>query len=343
MHNSPTAASARREPIISTPSLTQDTVQRLAFIRLLVGQAVDQSHQPEPLAASCILTLHDAIELFLILASEHLKVSVSERGKLTQRFFEGLHPDKLGSTGVDLVGRKGVDRLSSLRNTIKHDAALPAGRQIEQSRTDAALFFEENTPRVFGLTFDAIDMIELVPQQAVRHRMRDADAAWTAGDLVKGMGELRIAFDELFFDHMVGDGHYRESPLTFGQQVQSDPFLGQKIAKALTLDSTGKHAPVPARLAETVGKHLEVLTDVVSRLQRALQISSIGIDYHRLHRFEMLCPHVSLRAHGQREAYWRGPYAPDRSDYDYCRQFVITGALRVAEMTGLLHPPEWRK
>ncbi|MEU8645049.1 hypothetical protein AB0C91_24355 [Streptomyces sp. NPDC048674] len=317
-------------------------MQRLAFIRLLVGQAVDQSHLPEPLSASCILTYHDAVELFLILASEHLKVGVAERGKLTQRFFDGLHPDKLGPAGVDLAGKKGVDRLSALRNTIKHDAALPATRQVEQSRNDAELFFEENTPRVFGLSFDAIDMIELVPQQSVRTRLRDADSAWTSGDLVKSMGELRVAFDELFFDHMVGS-HYRESPLTFGPQLRSDSFLGSKIAKALTLDASGKHAPVPAPLAESVGKHLETVTDVVSRLQRALQIASIGIDYHRLHRFEMLCPHVSLKADGHREAYWHGPYTPEQSDYDYCRQFLITAALRVAEMTSLLEPPTWRR
>ncbi|MDO3655593.1 hypothetical protein, partial [Bacillus subtilis] len=146
----------------------QDTVQRLAFVRLLFGQAMDQSRQPEPLSASCVLTFHDAVELFLIIASEHLKVSLPERGKLTQRFFDGLHPDKLGPDGIELVGRKGVDRLSTLRNTLKHDAALPGTRQIEQSRTDAQLFFDENTPKVFGLSFDAIDMVELVPQQNIR-------------------------------------------------------------------------------------------------------------------------------------------------------------------------------
>lgn len=317
-------------------------MQRLAFIRLLVGQATDQSHQPEPLSASCILTYHDAVELFLILASEHLKANLPERGKLTQRFFDGLHPDKLGSAGVDLAGRKGVDRLSALRNTIKHDAALPAAQQVEQSRSDAELFFEENAPRVFGLSFDAIDMVELVPQQPVRARLRDADTAWAGGDLVKSMGELRVAFDELFFDHMVGE-HYRESPLTFGPQLQADTNLGHKIAKALTLDSSGKYSPVPPRLAESVGKQLETVTDVVSRLQRALQIASIGIDYHRLHRFEMLCPHVTMQAGGGREAYWNGPYTPQRGDYDYCRQFLITAALRVAETTSLLDPPAWRR
>jgi len=49
-------------------------IKRLAFIKYLYKLAVDQSRRPEPLCSASILTFHDAVELFLQLASEHLDV-----------------------------------------------------------------------------------------------------------------------------------------------------------------------------------------------------------------------------------------------------------------------------
>jgi hypothetical protein len=300
---------------------------------------MEQSRLPEPLAATCILTLHDAVELFLILSGEHLGLTVPEHGEFTARFFDKLHPDKAGPTGVDLSGRKGIKRLTVQRNTFKHDAQLPGGPAIERARVDCQLFFEENTPKVFGMSFDAIDMADLVPQDPVRERLKAAGAAWEQGDQVNGMGQLRIAFEELLERHL---NHY-ESPLAFGRQVDPDPFLGGMVAKALTLDQHGKYAPVPARLAESVGKHIQNLTDTVAQMQKALRATSLGIDYHRLHRFEALTPRILHSVGGRREVFSAGPYNPTGEHYEYCQQFVISAALRVAGLDAHLAPPKWEE
>jgi hypothetical protein len=119
--------------------------------------------------------------------------------------------------------------------------------------------------------------------------------------------------------------------------------LGGKVAKALTLDKAGGYAPVPSRLAENVGKHVEQLTDAVVKMQRALRIMAIGLDYHRLYRFEMLTPEVSHLADGRREVFCPGPYNPTQEDYDYCRQFVLSAAIRLAELESHLARPGWRE
>lgn len=54
---------------MNRPALDAVKMDRLAFIRLLHRQAVEQSIQPRPLSAASILTFHDTAEQFLILAS----------------------------------------------------------------------------------------------------------------------------------------------------------------------------------------------------------------------------------------------------------------------------------
>ena len=54
---------------MSTP-LSAPAMGRLALIRYLYIQGVDQSEQPEPMALLSILTFHDAVEMFCHLACE---------------------------------------------------------------------------------------------------------------------------------------------------------------------------------------------------------------------------------------------------------------------------------
>jgi hypothetical protein len=48
--------------------LNPKTVSRLAFIRFLHHQGVQQSRLPEPQSSASVMTLHDAVEAFLLLA-----------------------------------------------------------------------------------------------------------------------------------------------------------------------------------------------------------------------------------------------------------------------------------
>lgn len=52
-------------------SLDQTTVTRLAFIKYLYQTGISQSRAPSPLSCASLLTMHDAVELFLQLSSEH--------------------------------------------------------------------------------------------------------------------------------------------------------------------------------------------------------------------------------------------------------------------------------
>ncbi|MCD0453339.1 hypothetical protein LO762_29775 [Actinocorallia sp. API 0066] len=54
-------------------------MQRLAFIQYLHHLGDQQAHLPEPMRTSSVLTYHDAVELFLVLAGDHLNADLDPR------------------------------------------------------------------------------------------------------------------------------------------------------------------------------------------------------------------------------------------------------------------------
>ena len=54
-------------------------MQRLAFIRMLHQQGNEQAQLPNPIRVTCILTLHDAVELFSVLVGDHLGANLKSQ------------------------------------------------------------------------------------------------------------------------------------------------------------------------------------------------------------------------------------------------------------------------
>ncbi|MEV6831226.1 hypothetical protein [Amycolatopsis sp. NPDC051102] len=72
--------------------LDANVMRRLAFIRFLYDQSMDQVNQPEPLPATAILSFHDAVELFLRLSAEHLKQNLPSRVDFAEYKDRGTPP-----------------------------------------------------------------------------------------------------------------------------------------------------------------------------------------------------------------------------------------------------------
>ncbi|REF00318.1 hypothetical protein [Thermomonospora umbrina] len=326
---------------MTTPQqcLNQLTMKRLAFIRFLHQQGVDQSRLPEPVNFTSVLSFHDSVEHFLILAGEHLGAALSDHIKFLQYWGE-LGTKKLGSGGVDLSGKVAMDRLNRLRNAFKHVGSLPGDAAVEQCRGDVAAFFEENTPKVFGIAYDEINLASLIPQDETRTLVNEATSEWGSGRHTHAMSLLRDAYSVLFSGSPWSD-RPKDSPLAFGPRIRH-VMNKKKTAAVLYQPDHQKRRGVPPRGAEALGEQIAATTNSVVELQAAMQVVAIGIDYHKYHRFQMLTPGVFYSLAGTREVHDIPEYAPTREHFDYCRQFVITVALRLAEVEAHVPPPPWR-
>jgi hypothetical protein len=321
--------------------LDRAKMNRLAFIRLLYLEGIEQYRQPRPLSAASVLTLHDTTELFLILAVDHLQAGPVSRDSGLLQYWTVLR-SRRGFAGVELSGQHGIARLISVRNDLKHLGALPSAEDIDDARSSVTGFLEDNTPKVFGLEFAGIDMADLVPQEGVRVKLKAAAAAEAAGDRKEAMTELSEAFNELFSPY-AGLPFGSAGAYGFGANVQGGHGFPIGMGQALNTIGSQIHSN-QTRGLQAIGKkadeNLAKLNDVVAAIQRGMRVMAVGLEYARYNRFDQLTPRVyGTGEHRQTRADF--DYAPSRDEYDYCVQFVITAALRLAELETDTVKPSW--
>ncbi|AQW56556.1 hypothetical protein [Streptomyces violaceusniger] len=319
-------------------------MKNLAFIRLLHRQGIEQSLLPEPLSFTSVLTFHDAVELFLIATAEHLGAVVKDRDPFIKRFFEGLHPSVFPA-GVELHGQYGIKRLNDLRNGFKHTAGFPGPAAITDAKADTARFFEENTPRVFGLAFDDIDLAEVVQHDTTRAHLKTAERLDSEGDRLEAMGTLAVAFQQLMTDQVNDeDAPHGLSAYSFGKRMPSHALRTDQVQAILHQPDHASRRGAPARAAETLAREYTQLRDVTRALQEGMRLMALGVDFHQYQRFIQLTPAVGYTyADPEAPRFSVEPgYAPNRGEFEFCRQFVITVALRLTEINARAIPPSWR-
>jgi hypothetical protein len=309
-------------------------MERLAFIRLLFGQAVSQAALPAPLDVSSVLTLHDAAELFLVLAGERLGASLP-RYMPFMEYWKALGPGKLAN-GVRLPAEQQMSRLNDLRNSLKHHGTLPSKASVDQACADVRTFFEASTLAVFGIEFAAIDMAEVIPQPEVKAKVRAASAAAAAGDTADAMGELAEAFEIVTGDRP--GPRPRQEFGRFGPTIRprlSAPEVGAVLRKPDDLRG-------PTAGTRRLAKEIADVALATQEMQTALRMMVIGVDYRQFDRFKRLTPNIAHYIGGRSERHSAPDYAPDNAEFEDCRQFIIAVALRMAELEPHIQPPSWK-
>lgn len=318
-------------------SLSQDEASRLAFIRYLHHQGVQQAWLPEPQSSAAVLLLHDAVEAFLLLAAEHLGAAAPRE---FGQYWDALSPAKLAG-GVDLAVRQGMQRLNRVRVNLKHHGVQPGKAAIDQNLADAATFFAANTPLVFGIDYDQVSMADVIEQEKVRELVRKAEAASAGGDHIGAMVALSDACELLLLPRR--SGFSQPSPLRFGGSIRrSGPLFVRRAQNALRPPGNARGIDIHAHDRQFLAEHIGTVTEAVIALQAAARVTALGINYAAYLRFVRLTPSHADTANGIRE--YRAPegYAPTAHDVEFCYQFVVSASLRLTQAHAHLAPPSWR-
>jgi hypothetical protein len=292
--------------------LTPSTVRRLAFIRFLYGQGVDQARRPQPLAATALLSFHDAVEMFLLLAAEHLGVSLDRNTT-----FDGYWTQIATQASVQLPSRSAMRRMNNSRVNFKHHGSIPSATDLDQFRADATTFFTDATQAVFAADFTSIDMTDLVTQQDALAKIRDAETHAGQGDYVEALALLSEALDDLLGDYAARKRiSYNTTAFTFGPQ---------------RFDTTSAVAHNP-EVGSKLGNLILRMTEAVGEMQHALRVLAVGLDYRRYARFDMLVPRIVRFMDGHREVRTVPGLQIGGEEYQFCKLFVIEAAIHLAEM-----------
>ncbi len=114
------------------------------------------------MSSAAILSFHHAVELFYVLALDHMAVQVSPKTPSEDYWRE------LSTVVPNLSGRRGMERLSKVRVNLKHHGSIPGTQRIANARTDVDAFLAANTQADFGVDYDTVTMADVVPQNPVR-------------------------------------------------------------------------------------------------------------------------------------------------------------------------------
>jgi len=262
------------------------------------------------MASASVLTFHDAIELFLQLASEHLNIGKKELEFM--EYWEILGPKLQGG---ELAEKESMRRLNKSRVALKHHGTLPSKLDIEAFRASAANFFEENSPLVFGLEFGSISLVNLVRSTEARSSLLDATQLIKEGKTEDALDRIAIAFAQIVDDYENRKrDRFGRSPFFFGEPLtfESSFFLGIQ----------------GDRLARFVDK----VKDSIDSIQSAMKILSLGLDYCRYAKFQLLTPYVRRIPNGPYHLARRQQDKPPSIDEcQFCHDFVVESAIRLQE------------
>ncbi|MFD8952523.1 hypothetical protein ACFV0B_27135 [Streptomyces xanthophaeus] len=271
-------------------------------------EGIEYSRRPAPLSATAVLLLHDAVELFLGLATDHHSTDPDPRITFMAYWAELKNSD----AAIHLPGQGSMRTLNDVRVALKHHGSRPDGQTVERSAADVLRFFTTATPIVFGVDFDRIDMADLVTQEAVALLLHDAQAWADRGDHTHAMAGLSLAMDALLNYYAQSDSSYgwQETPFSFGPAV------------------TWRSAGHPS--SSTTEGQVAILSAIATETRTALQIICLGIDFPSFARFQTLAP----RVHGFFDHSYRYSYLPSEpataQQYSWARHFVVESALRAS-------------
>ncbi len=297
-----------------TSTLDPLTVKRLAFIRFLYQQGLGQSRQPEPFSATALLSFHDAVELFLVLAGERLHANLPSQVPFPE-YWDKLKPRL--PAGASLSGKSAMVRMNKLRVNLKHYGAIPSSTDLEQLRADVTTFFIDSTKSLFGADFERLDLMDLIVHQGIRDLLQQAEEKAASNDYTEALALLSEAFNELLKDYAerkrISD---RTTPYTFGADFTFGRHVSSKIAK----------------IDWELGEFIRKVHETAVTMQQAMRVMAVGLDYRKYARFAMLIPDVRRYADGRRKVHPVPGLVVTDDDYHFCQEFVITAAVHLSEV-----------
>ena len=171
---------------MAATDLTRYKFERLAFIRYLFKLGIQHAQDPGPQSSVAILLFHDAVELFLELASQELHLKPADS---FMNYFSGL--DKKLQPSPPLPQRENMRRLNNARNALKHKGLRPDRSDLEHYSNIVIRFFEEATPRIFEVDMDSVSLVTVVRCETARRYLYAAEAAYRDNRTADGSGRLR--------------------------------------------------------------------------------------------------------------------------------------------------------
>ena len=290
--------------------INPETIKRLSFIKYFYQFAKEQSKLPTHQNYISILMFHDSVELFLYLSAEQLNVNLPHYIHFME-YWEKIN-NKLN--GKELTQRTSMDKLNRTRVSLKHKGLYPNPDDIEYFRVSTQNFFEENCPKIFGIEFANISLLDLIQDDEVRKILENAHDFYINSKYKEALTHIGIAFHALLENYKKSTSIYGKSPFDIGENLDFIMFDWNMENREL-------------------GK----ISNTVKAIQKILEPIILNLDYRRYLKFRFLTPIFILNGDEYYDKYhiiWateRDKNDIKKENVEYCIKFIIESALKLQE------------
>ena len=155
--------------------LSEGIIKRLTLARYLFRLASDHAPLHRGVASyACINLLQDALEIFLVAASEHVEATVSHRTDFPQ--YLDLINAKLSPD--ELPFRARLLEINRVRINSKHHAIAPNSTELISYIRNARDFFDQACTQLFARDFWTISLVALLDDGKKKELLTEAEHAF---------------------------------------------------------------------------------------------------------------------------------------------------------------------
>jgi hypothetical protein len=148
-------------------------IQRLTLIKHVFELGIHQSSLPETVSFTAILTMHDAIDMFMNLAAEKCSIVEKNRSPYLMQYFDLIPKLSL---------RAPVNKINSRRNSLKHNGILPAKLEVRDTCDITKAFLYDNCETIFNIDFRDMSMNDLIDDVVIKSFLKDAEKKKSVGN-----------------------------------------------------------------------------------------------------------------------------------------------------------------
>jgi hypothetical protein len=249
--------------------MNPEQIARILIVRFLLLQAKNQLNLSASLRPSALLSMHDAIEMFLDTASEAKQIPLSNKTNLQEywRLFANANPP------IALPAQRAVDRLNRARVNLKHHGILPTDEQLRDYLDITETFLNDTCTLCFGIPIHSVSLVQIVRNDEVRNLLEAAKQAIAERRLSDAGADVAKAFT-------VSLGMIDESMRSKGLRV-SLPVLGvdfhyyerfKSLTPNVQQSVSGKrmvawHNAIPCEDADQVQWCIDFVADFMVRVE----------------------------------------------------------------------------
>lgn len=286
-------------------------LKRLSVVKLLFRNANEITQQSELTAYLSILSFHDAVDMYLNIAVEHLELKPKSRNETYLKDLIELIPN--------IRHKSSMLKLNMNRNSIKHNSVSLGRLEVDSAKLNTFEFFNDNTKEIFDFEFEDISLFELLKYEKTKQLLTQAQIALHKGNFDEG-----VLFSADAFNNLIKD--YKEN--------KHNPFTTARFEFTKKVNySPGSFMEEKHKIEQRLEPTIKEINQNFSNINSALEILALGLDYRKYAKYRAIVPSYFIFDKTANTYNYHSHYGKhwSKENVEFLIDYVIDSALKLQD------------